>query len=75
MSLCHGLHVQTCPEIKLIPVGLALANLQGPVLMSRGNQGQSIEMCGAEQQIMLEHRAETLGRSSKIAATSVSSIR
>lgn len=75
MSLCHGPHFQTCPEKKLFPVGLALANLQGPVLVGHGDQGQSIETCGEEQQIMLQHRAETLGRSSKTAAPPMSSIR
>lgn len=75
MCLSHGPRVQTCPEIKLIPMGLAFANLQGHVPMGHRDQGQSIEMCGEKQYIMLEHRAKTLKRSSKIEATPMSSIR
>lgn len=81
-GLCHGPHVQTCPEIKLTPRGLTLANLQGLGLTGHGDQGQSIKTHGKgrhrrprEKKIMLERRDETMGRSSEIAGTLLSSIR
>lgn len=81
-SIPLSLYVQTCPEIKLTPMSLTLANLQRLGLMGHGDRGQSIKTRSKERQCkpretqrMLEHRAETLSRSSKMADALLSSIR